>query len=395
MNEFAPMRDRVAVLGVGRTPMSKASGRTTLSLAVEAITAAVRDGGLSMADIDGIAMHHATDCAPIHEVAAACGLTGRVRWFHEELGGGSKAPVIVGDAAMAIASGAARRVVVFRALNGRSGMRMGAGVTSGPGGGRAGSIGDMQHQVPHGILAPVQSYAFAARMHMNRYGTTERQLGAVAVQQRANAASNPLALMREPITLDAHASSPWIAEPFRKLDCCLETDGACAVVLGPVEQAKDTPHPTVTLAAWAAAFGSNGFSNTDGDLTTAPSALVGRELYARAGVGPADIDIAQLYDAFTFTVLLQLEDYGFCGRGESGPFVEAGETTRHGSLPVNTHGGFLSEGYVHGINHLAEAVVQLRGEAGARQVPGCATALVSAQPGFITGLSSGLIVRRA
>lgn len=395
MTDFAPMRDRVAVLGVGRTAMSKNSGRTTLSLAVDAITAAVRDAGLSMADVDGIAMHHATDCAPIHEVAITCGLTGRVRWFHEEFGGGSKAPVIVADAAMAIASGAATNVVVFRSLNGRSGMRMGAGTTSGVASGRSGSIGDMQYQVPHGLLAPVQSYAFAARQHMNRFGTTERQLGAVAVQQRANASKNPLALMRDPITIDDHHASDWIAEPFRKLDCCLETDGACAVVLGPAERADDAPHQRVTLAGWASAVGPNGFSNTDGDLTTAPAALVARELYARTGLAPTDIDIAQLYDAFSFTVILQLEDYGFCPKGDGGPFVESGATSLDGSLPVNTHGGFLSEGYVHGINHLAEAVVQLRGDAGERQVEGCETALVTAQPGFITGLSSAVIVRRS
>jgi acetyl-CoA acetyltransferase len=395
LTSFAPMRDRAAVIGVGRTPMWKDSGRTTLSLAVEAIAAAVADAGLSIADIDGIAMHHANDCAPIHEIAAAAGLTGHVRWFHEEQGGGSKAPVIVGDAAMAIATGAATHVVVLRALNGRSGMRMGAGAGGGPGGSRSGSIGDMQYLIPYGVIAPVQSYAFAARMHMNRFGTIDSQLGAVAVQQRSNAGLNPIALMREPITLQDHAASPWIAEPFRKLDCCLETDGACAVVLGPADRAPDGPHPPVTITAWASGFGSNGFSNTDGDLTSAASGLVAGELYRRAGIGPSDMDIAELYDAFSFTVLLQLEEYGFCAKGESGPLVESGATALDGSLPVNTHGGFLSEGYVHGINHLAEAVVQLRGEAGPRQVEGCETALVSAQPGFITGLSSGLIVRRA
>jgi len=341
MTAFAPMRDRVAVLGVGRTAMWKNSGRTTLALALQAIAAAIADAGLTIGDIDGIATHHATDCAPIHEVAGALGLTGQVRWFHEELGGGSKAPVLVGDAAMAIATGVATNVVVFRALNGRSGMRMGAGTTSNSSGGRSGSMGDMQYQVPYGVLAPVQAYAFAARMHMNRFGTTEVQLGTVAVQQRSNAGLNPFALMRDPITLEDHLGSPWIAEP------------------------------------------------------SATSALVASELYRRAGMGPTEIDIAELYDAFSFTVLLQLEDYGFCAKGESGPFVESGATALNGALPVNTHGGFLSEGYVHGINHLAEAVEQLRGEADARQVEGCETALVSAQPGFITGLSSAVLMRRA
>ena len=382
-------RDVASVVGVGRTELSTRSGRTTLSLAIEAITRAVADAGLSMSDIDGLALHAASDCAPLHEVATTLGLR-TVRWFHEEWGGGSKAPVILASAASACATGDATNVVIFRALNGRSGMRMGR---AGPGASAA-MPRDLQYQVPYGIVAPAQSYAMAARMHMNRFGTTQEAFGTIAVQQRANASLNSRALMRDPMTMDDYLASRWIVEPFHLFDCCLETDGACAIVLSTTERARDLAQPPVTVRGWASAIGPNGISNIDGDLTTTTGAQVAPHVYAMAGLGPADVDVAELYDAFTYSVLVQLEDYGFCAKGDGGPYVLSGATARDGALPVNTHGGFLSEGYVHGMNNIAEAVDQLRGQAGERQVPGCQVALVTGQPGYITGMSSAVMFTR-
>jgi len=382
------LRDQTAIAGIGYAPFTKNSGRTPLSLALEAILAAARDAGISVDDIDGIATHHVNDSAAVHEVAAALGL-GDVPWYHEEFGGGSRAPAVISQAALALAAGASRYAVVYRALNGRSGMRMGAS-----GGGRAVPGAELQYQQPYGLLAPSQSYALGARMHMERYGTTSEQLGAVAVQQRAYAEKNQRALMRTPLTLADYLSSRMIADPFRLLDCCLETDGACALVLTTRARAADLAQPVVTVRGWASALGPDDLSKPGGDLTRTSASLVGPRLYAMAGIGPAEVDVAELYDAFSFSVLVQLEDFGFCAKGEGGPFVASGALTPDGTLPVNTHGGFLSEGYVHGLNHVAEAVSQLRGQAGQRQVAGAAVALCSAQPGYITGATSALMLAR-
>lgn len=385
---FAHLRDATAVAGIGYHPFSKHSGTCTLDMAVTAILAAVADAGLTPSDIDGLATHHVNDSAAVSDVAFALGLD-NVSWAHEELGGGSKAPAMVGHAAAAVQHGLARNVVVYRSLNGRSGPRMG-----GTGGGPVLPRRDVRFQVPYGLVSPSQTYALGARMHMNRFGTTEEQLGRIAVAQRDFAVDNDRAVMRKPITIEDHLASRWVAEPFRLLDCCLETDGACALVLTTTERARDLPHHPVTVRAWASAMGRNGFSHGGDDLTATTASLVARELWSRAGLGPADIDVAELYDAFTYAVLVQLEDYGFCAKGEGGAFVDSGATARGGSLPVNTHGGFLSEGYVHGLNHITEAVQQLRHDAGARQVPGCETALSTAQPGPPTGNSSAVLLRR-
>jgi acetyl-CoA acetyltransferase len=366
--------------------MSRESGRSTLSMAVEAIAAAAEDAGIKATDVDGLATFHVNDSASPHTVAATMGLPD-VGWCHEELGGGSKAGAVIGDAAMALLAGSARYVAVYRSLNGRSGNRLGG--SSGP---APIAMVDRQYETPYGLLSPAQNYALAASQHMARYGTRHEELGQIAVSQRANATLNDRALMRAPLSIEEYMDSRWIVEPFRLFDCCLETDGACAILMTTADRAADLRQAPSYLAGWASAVGPNGFSSGGGDLTTTAAAQVAPRLFARAGLGPADIDIAQLYDAFTFSVLVQLEDYGFCAKGEGGPFVASGATERTGSLPVNTHGGFLSEGYIHGLNHVCEAVQQLRGQAGARQVEGCAVALSSSQPGYLTGMSSAIVL---
>lgn len=386
---FVPFRDAAAIAGVGYTPFSKRSGVSPLALAATAIRAAVEDAGLTLADIDGIATHHVNESASPHQVAAALGLA-PLSWSLEELGGGSRAPAVVGAAALACATGVARHVVVYRALNGRSGMRMG-----GSSGRSAYVRPEVAFQEPYGLFSPSQSYALGARMHMNRFGTTEEQLGRIAVQQRANAVMNPRAVERTPLTMDDYLSARWITEPFRLYDCCLETDAACAVVVTTTERAGDLARHPVTIRAFASTVGPDGFGRGAADLTTSAAADAAALLYRRSGLGPADIDVAELYDAFTFSALLLMEDFGFCAKGEGGPFVESGATALDGSIPVNTHGGFLSEGYVHGLNHIAEAVQQLRHDAGDRQVDGCETALSTAQPGYLTGVTSAIILRRS
>ncbi|WP_181781488.1 thiolase C-terminal domain-containing protein [Pseudonocardia pini] len=382
MTDVRALRGAAAVAGIGWTPFRKASGVSPLALAVRAVRAALDDAGLDPAEVDGLGTHHLGDTAQVHEVAKALGLDG-VGWFSEEYGGGNRFPALLGDAALAVASGVARHVVLYRALNGRSGVRMGGATRPMPG-------PDLQWQQPYGVLTPAHNYGFAARAHMQAYGTTSAQLGAVAVAQRCAAVLNERAMMRTPLTLDDYLEAPEIVDPFRLYDYCLETDAGCAVLVTTTERARDLRRRPVTIEGWAAQLGRDDL--TKPDLTTSTAATIAPRLYALAGRGPDDVDVAELYDAFTFTVLVQVEDYGFCAKGEGGPFVESGATALGGRIPVNTHGGFLSEGYVHGINHVCEAVSQLRGDAGARQVPGAETALVSAQPGYLTGGTSAVLL---
>ncbi|MFC3999437.1 acetyl-CoA acetyltransferase [Nocardiopsis sediminis] len=389
------MRDAAAIAGVGYTPFSTDSGVSTTTLACRAILAALDDAGLGAADVDGIATHRVGDSSPPWVVGPALGIDDPA-WYLDQFGGGSVSHAVIGQAAMAVATGMADTVVCYRAINARSEFRMG-----GAGRAPAGAF-DLQYQAPYGLIAPVQHYALLARAHMLAYGTTHEQLGRVAIQQRANAARNPRALKRTPITMADYLGARWISEPFRLLDCCLETDGACAVVVTSAERARDLRRPAVhiTGAAWGGGHstyssGTAGEPPATADTTTSYAARLAPRLFAMAGLGPADIDVAQLYDCFTWTVLVQLEDYGFCAKGEGGPFVESGATAPGGRLPVNTHGGFLSEGYVHGINHITEAVLQLRGEAGEGQVPGAEVALSTAQPGYVLAGTSALLLTAA
>ncbi|MGP3910487.1 thiolase C-terminal domain-containing protein [Nonomuraea sp. 10N515B] len=381
-------RDVTAIAGVGYTPFTKDSGVSTLTLACRAVLAALEDAGLTADDVDGLATHRVGDSAPPTLVGPALGLTD-LAWHLDQFGGGSVSHAVVGQAALAVAAGLAETVVCYRAINARSEFRMGGtgrGVPASP---------EVQYQAPYGYVAPPQQYAMYARAHMLKYGTKAEHFGHLAVTQRANAAKNPRALMRTPITLDDYLASRWIAEPFRLLDCCLETDGACAVVVTTAERARSLRRPPVLISAAAWGGGTSHLSAPDADPTVTAAAVLAPRLYAQAGLGPEDVDVAEIYDCFTYSVIVQLEDYGFCAKGEGGPYVASGATALDGPLPVNTHGGFLSEGYVHGVNHIAEAVSQLRGDAGDRQVPGAEVALSTAQPGYILPATSALILRRS
>ena len=381
------MRDRVAIAGVGYTEFSKDSGVSTLTLGSRAALAALSDAGLAASDLDGVATFRVGDSVSPTILAQALGLQD-LRWYLDQFGGGSASHSIVGQAALAIHAGIAETVVCYRALNARSEFRMG-----GTGRPPVDAV-ETQYQAPYGFFTPPQQFALAARAHMAKFGTTHEQLGAVAVAQRAWAVENERARLRDPITLDDYLASRWVVEPFRLFDCCLETDGAVAVVLTSAERARDLRQPPVLIRGAAWGGGATLYSNQRPDATRTAAADLAPRLYEQAGVAAGDVDVAELYDCFTYSVLVQLEDYGFCAKGEGGAFAESGATSRGGALPVNTHGGFLCEGYVHGLNHVTEAVSQLRGHAGARQVEGAEVALSTAQPGYVAGCTSALVLRK-
>lgn len=382
------LRDRTAIAGIGWTGYSKDSGVSTLTLALKAVVAALEDAGLSLGDVDGVACHRVGDSATASVVAQSLGIRD-LQYHLDQFGGGSNSAGVVGMAAMAVATGVANCVVCWRAINARSERRMG-------GTGRAPDVsGEFQYQAPYGYATPPQQFAMVARAYLDAYRVPAEALGQVAVVQRRHAGLNDRAMMRDPITLDDYFSSRWVVEPFRLLDCCLETDAAVAVVVTSASRAADLRRVPVLVSGVAFGGGHNLYSSDRPDLTTSAAADLAGRLFAMAGIGPQEVDVAELYDAFTPLVLLQLEDYGFCSKGEAADMVMSGATALGGLLPVNTHGGHLSEGYVHGLNHVAEAVAQLRWDAGARQVRGAGVALSTGQPGYVAGTSSALLLRRA
>jgi acetyl-CoA acetyltransferase len=383
-----PLRDRAAIVGVGWTEYSKWSGVSTLTLALRAISAALEDAGLTQQDVDGVACHRVGDSVQSVIVAQSLGIND-MRYHLDLFGGGSTSASVIASAAMAVATGMAECVVCWRAVNARSEFRMGGTGRAAP------DTVEFQYQTPYGFATPPQQFAMAARAYRDTYGLVDEDFGRVAITQREHALLNPRAMMRKPLTMDDYLNSRWIVEPFRLFDCCLETDAAVALVVTTAERARDLRRAPVLISGATFGSGHNLYSNGRGDLTTTAAAAMAPRLFSMAGVGPDDIDVAEIYDAFTFLVPLQLEDYGFCGKGEGPAFMADGATALGGRMPVNTHGGHLSEGYVHGLNHMAEAVSQLRGDCGERQVPGAEVALSTGQCGFVAGSTSAAILRRA
>ncbi len=366
-----------AVVGIGRTDFTRKSGRTPQAMAVEACRSAIADAGLTVADIDGWASYQYNDSAMSGDVAWAAGRD-EVEWAPTLLGGGDMAAQVVMDAIAAIESRRCRAVVVFRSLNGRSGYRF--GTMSGPM--RVG--GKAQFDAPAGYLVPPQYIATWARRYQAQYHSTEKDLAHVAVTQRRHAQRNPHAALRTPLSIDDYLSSRWICEPFRVNDCAYEVDGAVAIVFTSTAVAADTAHRPVYYHGGAGSISGSGWVAWP-DMTEMYSRWAGPRLWTRTGFTPADIDVALMYDCFTYTVLATLEDYGFCGKGEAGAYVAGGHGTYGGDVVVNPHGGLLSEGYLHGMNHHFEAVAQLRGDAGERQVEAAGAALVTAGAGPFGG----------
>jgi acetyl-CoA acetyltransferase len=391
----ASIRDRAAIVGIGQTAFTKSSGITEQRAAVEAIQAALDDAGLTIKDVDGIARF---DIENVNELALVYGMgIPHLRFFAGVPSGGGAVCGTLVLAAMAIATGQANVVVCYRARNRGKQSSHGAKPLQGgrPWAKHAAALTDFyQYHVPFGLITPAQEMALIYRRHMHEFGTTTEHFGLVAVAQRAHAARNPRAVMRQPITLADHQASRWIAEPLRMLDCCLETDGACAVILTSSERARDCRQRPAYLLAGAQGEGPIHIQMADylahwQDKTA--GAYVAEQIYAMAGVGPADIDAAMFFDHFGPAVILSLEDYGFCARGEGGGFVAAGQHAwPNGSLPVNTHGGSLSEAYIHGYNHILEGVRQIRG-ASSCQVDDAELVLVTSSNTDPTG---AVILRR-
>ena len=382
-----------AIVGIGATDFSKDSGRSELKLAVEAARAALDDAGLAPADVDGLVTFSMDSNA---EVAVARELGAGELSFFSQIGyGGGAACATVHQAAMAVATGAANVVICYRALNERSGRRFGRvapGATATP----STSGVDNGWHYPMGIATPAATVAMVARRYMHEFGATSEDFGRVTVADRRHAATNPNAwFYQRPVTLAEHQASRWIAEPLRLLDCCQESDGAVAVVVTSLDRARDLRRPPAVIRAAAQGAGPDQFTMTSyyrDDLASLPEmGLVGVQLWRRAGITRADIRTAILYDHFTPYVLIQLEELGFCGRGEARDFIAGGAIELGGRLPVNPHGGQLGEAYIHGMNGIAEAVRQVRGTS-VNQVPGDGPVLVTAGTGVPT---SGLILSGA
>jgi acetyl-CoA acetyltransferase len=383
---------KAAIAGIGATEFSKNSGRSELRLAAEAVLAALGDAGLAPGDVDGMSTF-TMETNPEIMVARTLGIP-ELRFFSRIPHGGGGACAPVQQAAMAVATGVADVVVCYRAFNERSGVRFGQG----PPPAKTAVTTENEYRSwvnPYGLLTPAQHVAMFARRYMHAYGATSEDYGRVAVTMRKHAAVNPRAwFYRKPLTLAEHQASRWIAEPLRLYDCCQETDGGQAMVVVSAERARDLRQLPAVITAAAQGSGPDQFSMTSyyrDDITALPeAALCARQLWAQSGLNPGDIDAAVLYDHFTPFVLNQLEEYGFCGRGEAKDFIADGNLEVGGALPTNTHGGQLGEGYLHGTNGIAEGVRLVRGTS-TTQPPGVGNVLVTAGTGVPT---SALILSR-
>jgi acetyl-CoA acetyltransferase len=378
-----------AIAGIGATEFSKNSGRSELQLAAEAAAAALADAGLRPADVDGLVTFTMDSNAEI-AVARELGV-GELRFFSQVGYGGGAACATVQQAAMAVATGAADVVVCYRALNERSGHRFGQVSRAAVVAATSSGVDNGWHY-PMGLGTPAATVAMIARRYMHDYGATSQDFGLVTVADRRHAAVNPHAwFYQRPVTLAEHQASRWIAEPLRLLDCCQESDGAVAVVVTSLDRARDLPQPPAVIRAAAQGSGPGQFVMTSyyrDELGLPEMGVVARQLWQQAGIGPRDVRVAVLYDHFTPFVLLQLEELGFCPRGEARHFIAGGMIELGGGLPVNPHGGQLGEAYIHGMNGINEGVRQVRGTS-VNQVGGDGPVLVTAGTGVPT---SGLIL---
>jgi acetyl-CoA acetyltransferase len=388
------LRDRAAIVGIGHTEFTRPgrSGKTAFRLALEAAVNACSDAGIDPGDIDGF-VTYAVESTDPYTLAQTLGVK-ETNFMDRFAGGGESLAGTIHHAAMAIASGAARMVLAYRSLSGRL-ISSRAAAHSSPetenGGFRRSFL------APFGAFLPVHFYAMQAKRHMIDYGTTSRQFGAYAATLNANAQRNPRAIhYGRPITVEDHQRSPMIASPYRLYDCTQEADGACAVLVTGAGRARDHPRPPAYLMAASEGSGpADQMYNQvrhQSRFNTAGMEEIAHALYRRAGIGPSEIDVAQIFETFSGQGVMALEDFGFCKRGEGGPFVESGAVSwPDGSMPINTAGGGLAEAYIHGFNNLIEGVRQIRGSS-TSQVEGAETCLVTSGPSAMP--SSALILRR-
>ncbi|EKF21397.1 thiolase, C-terminal domain protein [Mycolicibacterium hassiacum DSM 44199] len=377
------MSRAVAIAGVALSDVGRVDDKNPFELMAQASRRALADAGLSPSDVDGLGSTGQGTLPPV-DVGEYLGL--RPRWVDSTSVGGAAWEVMASHAADAIAVGHADVVLLTYGSTARADLRKGLRGANINWGAR----GPLQWEAPYGHTL-ISKYAMAARRHMHQYGTTIEQLAEVAVSARFNAADNPEAYYRDPITIDDVLSGPMIADPFTKLHCCIRSDGGAAVVLVAADRAKDLRSRPVWVLGSAETTSHMLTSQWD-DMTVGPAAVSGPLAFQRAGVKPVDVDVAEIYDAFTYMLLCTLEDLGFCEKGEGGAFVEQGALRLGGELPTNTDGGGLSACHPgqRGLFLLVEAVRQLRGECGPRQVPDAKIACVSATGGWFC--SSGTMI---
>jgi acetyl-CoA acetyltransferase len=376
---------RTAICGIGATEFSKSSGRSELRLALEACVAALEDAGVEAAEVNGLSTF-SMDTNPENEIMRLLGIAELTHFSRVHFGGGAPGATVQ-LAAMAVNEGVADFVLCYRAFNERSGHRFGTGVQ-----GRAPVATAEEAQYawtsPFGLLTPASWVAMFATRMMHEHGVTSEDFGRVAVADRRHAATNPAAhFYNQPITLEDHQASRYIVEPLHLLDCCQETDGGQAILVTSLERARDLQRPAVVIEAAAQGMADEQQmmrSYFRESLTGLPEmATCARQIFESSGLTPDDVQTAVFYDHFTPFVLPQIEEFGFCGRGEARHFIADGNIELGGRLPINTHGGQLGEAYLHGMNGIAEGVRQVRGTS-VNQVAGAEHVLVTGGTGVPT-----------
>ena len=386
------LKDQACIVGVGETAYTRGegSGMSALALQLQASERAIQDAGLTNKQIDGVMPF--PNLGSAEEFAVNLGVE-ELRYAVTVHMGGAAPVASLQGAAMAVVSGIADYVLIPAGWNAYSGRRAQETVATDESAMPGGAI-SRDYYLPHGLTAPAQWYSLIARRHMHEFGTKAEQLGAIAVTMRKHAQLNQQAVMRErPLTLEDYLASPMVAGPYRLFDCCLETDGAAAIVVTTVDRARDLKEQPVYIMGVAEGhpYPADDITNRE-DIFHTGLTDAAPKAFAMAGVAPKDVDFAQIYDCFTFEVLQQLEEAGFCNRGEGGAFVQNGRIELGGELPVNTHGGLLSEAHVLGMNHIVEAVRQLRGKARRHQVDGAGIGVVTGWGDF--GDGSIAVLRR-
>ncbi|MBC8239995.1 MAG: thiolase family protein [Alphaproteobacteria bacterium] len=366
------LMDKCAVTGIGETAYTKNSGKSVVALQMEASLKAIADAGLRPSDIDGVIPYGSLEVVA-EEFVTNLGMQD-LRFSAVTPLGGASAVAAIQAAVSALVAGVANHVLIPIGRNGSSGERIGARAAAMP---QFRAIGE--YEMPSGNIAPPQLYAHMARRHMEMYGTTSRQLAEIAVTVRSNAILNDNAVMQKPMTIEDHQNSRMISDPLRLFDCCLESDGGAAVIISRAEAAKDLAQKPIYIMGVAEGHPDSPSTITQRpDITTLGTAKAAPRAFGMAGVSHKDIDVAEIYDCFTYIVMCQLEDLGFCKKGEGGDFVSNGRIALGGELPINTHGGLLSQSHIIGMNHVCELVKQLRGTGGRAQV-------ANANIGLVTG----------
>lgn len=378
---------RAILAGVGQSAIGRRLFRTDLDLTCEAALAAIADAGLRPDDIDGLACYPGPIAGPpgfagpgVVEVQDTLGID--LRWHLSGAEGPAQISPII-HAALAVAAGLCRHALVYRTVSeataaadtGRLGIGVGAPEIRGFG----------AFLIPFGAMSAANWLALYAQRHMYEYGTTRRHLGLIATTARRHARFNPRAIYTEPMSMEDYLGARMISEPFCLYDCDVPADGSTAVIVSSVDAARDLPHAAVRFEAFGTAIRARPSWDQWGDLTTMAARDAAEQMWSRTDLRPADVDTAQLYDGFSFLTLAWIEALGFCGKGEGGPFLEDGRIELGGALPLNTWGGQLSGGRLHGFGFVAEAMRQLRGECGERQVAHCEVAAVGVGGGPVAG----------